>query len=165
MAQDWNHAFLKQAKSEVAILEILLERKDLERCHSLHYIQMVLEKLAKGLRSSDEKPAASHQALLGFIRSAHMSTVLRRAFGFQSIRRFKVYLDSLLPIAYEIEKLAPKGNIDKPNPEYPWQTPQGQVIAPCEHIFAGLAPDLPPVRKLMRFLWSCFRYLEQEESI
>lgn len=48
----------------------------------------------------------------------------------------------LLPLAYEIERLAPALAQDGPNPEYPWFDKSGQVFAPVDYLF--------PLVKLMQ---------------
>jgi hypothetical protein len=48
---DWRTAFLVQARSDYEVAVRLLRTPDVPLCHSLHYLQMTLEKLAKGMRA------------------------------------------------------------------------------------------------------------------
>lgn len=44
-------------------------------------------------------------------------------------------LQQLLPLAYEIEKLAPALAGDGPNPEYPWEAPEKIFNVPAAYEF------------------------------
>ena len=45
------------------------------------------------------------------------------------------HIQQILPLAYEIEKLAPALAGDGPNPEYPWEAPKGIFNVPVTHEF------------------------------
>jgi len=54
--------------------------------------------------------------------------------------------------------LAPSNASDGPNPEYPWQGRYG-IIAPAEHLFAGLEFDVRGMVNLLKFLERCFQII------
>lgn len=63
----WREAFLNQARSDAEIRR-LLNRERTEYSHQLHYLQMVTEKLAKGLAAAitqrnARRPHAPHEPL------------------------------------------------------------------------------------------------------
>lgn len=63
-------------------------------------------------------------------------------------------IDSLLPLARQIEQLAPSeaGNYQA-NPEYPWQALADQeVYVPAEYAFSEFDPKSTQMVKLIRLL-------------
>ena len=129
----------QQARSDHAVLQ-LLRRRGLAPCHSLHYIQMVAEKLAKAyFWRSSSPPPRSHAGFVQFVRflgGARQSerTGIASAFGFSRFEDFQRWTRAVLPLAYELERLAPSLAQDGPNPEYPW--PQnGPEYAPSQFEF------------------------------
>jgi len=66
--------------------------------------------------------------------------VIRRALGFgHNYSAFEAYIQEMIPLAHAIEALAPSGsNLNLPNPEYPFISPNGTVIAPCRHPFEDI---------------------------
>jgi hypothetical protein len=155
---NWRTAFLAQSKSDLQMLVHLLREKQSERCHRLHYFLMAAEKLAKGyLTNGQRQPQPTHEALVRFLRQAHLFKDLRRRCRMTSKRQFGQYLAGLLPIAHEAENLIPRADTQKPNPEYPWQTTNGAVHVPCEYPFSdwGWDKPRPKIIKLAEFLESC----------
>ena len=134
---NWQSAFLAQARAEYAILQMLIGHEDVPVCHKLHYLQMVSEKVAKGLSTApDSKPPPVHRALVRFIQSAADVKTLMRACGFVRRSAYRSYLRSMLPLADQIERLAPESSARQPNPEYPWQPIGGDdPIVPADHGF------------------------------
>ena len=88
-----------------------------------------------------------------FMRVARTMPRLARVCGFPPAQ-FKMYLESLVPIAAEIEALAPTG-ADHPNPEYPWEQ-DGAVIVPTDHTFPSLNLARPKMQKMLEFIGRCF---------
>jgi hypothetical protein len=78
-----------------------------------------------------------------------------RACGHTHKDAYQAYIESLMPLAKTIESLAPAGNLDQPNPEYPWEQ-SGQVIAPCEFVYNDLDFNSIKMIRMIRFIESCF---------
>lgn len=78
--EEWARAFLRQASSDLAVYD-LLERQpqqEFPRCHSLHYLQMACEKVAKAYRTR-ETDAVLHGDVprLSLLRGAGGRTLLK----------------------------------------------------------------------------------------
>lgn len=104
----------------------VLRRHGADPCQQLHYLQMITEKLAKAyFWRNDEGPPRSHASFvrflcfLGAVRRSERDRVAT-AFGFQRFQDFRRWIRSILPLAYELERLAPALAGDGPNLEYPW---------------------------------------------
>lgn len=129
----------QQARSDHEVF-VLLRRQGVAACHTLHYLQMVTEKLAKAyFWRSGTPPPRSHAGFVQFLRflgHARGSDRERVAnlFSFKRFDDFQQWLRGVLPIAYELERLAPDLANNGPNPEYPWphQVPE---FAPVLHDF------------------------------
>jgi hypothetical protein len=162
MPSSWRTAYFKQAMADYALFKRLLIAHDIPICQRLHYLQMTTEKLAKGFLTSKEgdPPERTHYAFANFIQLIKRTPALRRICDCKEIQ-VRPYLDSLLPIATEIEELAPIGNRDKPNPEYPWEI-RGTVTAPVEYDFKQLDLKSPRMLKMLRLIENCFVYIEEE---
>ena len=66
-----------------------------------------------------------------------------------------------LPIANEIEHLAPALAEDGPNAEYPWEDSREKVYAPAEYPFPVLTNlKSPKGCNLMKFIRIFFEYFE-----
>src|ERR1035437_10381682 len=119
---DWHEAYLTQARSEYAVSRKLGE--DVEYCHHLHYLQMVSEKLSKGILtlSGSKTPAPmSHIMFVRMLQTIKGRYDIRRQLGYESANVFNSYIDSLLGLAGKIERLSPdQAGLTQPNPEYPW---------------------------------------------
>lgn len=130
----------KQAQSDHDAFD-LLRGEGIAQCHSLHYLQMVTEKLAKAyFWRSGSPPPCNH---LGFIQFLRLLGSIRRKtererianlFSFNRFSDFQNWIRRILPIAYELEHLAPSLANDGPNPEYPWPHSDPQY-APVEYNF------------------------------
>lgn len=130
----------QQAKSDHDAF-VLLRRQGLPQCHSLHYLQMVTEKIAKAyFWRSGHPPPRSHAGLvqllrfLGQVRQTERER-LANLFSFNRFEDFQNWIRSILPIAYDLERLAPDLCNNGPNPEYPWPHAQPE-FAPASHDFA-----------------------------
>lgn len=115
----------QQAQSDYAALT-LLRRHGADSCQLLHYLQMVTEKLAKAyFWRSGNAPPRSHASFVRFMRSLGGVRQSERdnvaaAFGFRRFEDLRHWVRSALPLAYELERLAPALAGNGPNPEYPW---------------------------------------------
>jgi hypothetical protein len=125
-----------------------------ELCHQLHYLQMATEKMAKAFLtnpSAPQRPKRVHQALVKYIRAAKRMPQVKQACGIPDWSQFRSYLDGLLTVADAVEALAPVGALDKPNPEYPWES-GGVIICPKEYQYSYLEWRSPRMRKFVKFI-------------
>lgn len=156
MAETWLTAFAKQARSDYQVFNALNEAP---LCHQLHYLQMATEKLAKAFLCAldEQRPESIHNAFVRFIQHARLYRQLQRKYG-MSRDQFRAFIRGLLPTAKSIEDLAPVGDRDKPNPEYPWEQ-GGAVISPLTYSFATLQLGTPKMTKLLQFVGVCLDLL------
>jgi hypothetical protein len=115
----------QQAKSDHDVLTIL-RSEGVAQCHPLHYLQMVTEKIAKAyFWRSHSPPPQSHAGFVQFLRFlGHVQkkdrSRIANLFSFKRFADFQNWIFAVLPIAYELERLAPNLANNGPNPEYPW---------------------------------------------
>jgi len=135
----YQEVWWQQARSDHEAF-VLLRRAGTAPCHALHYLQMVTEKLAKAyFWRSGSPPPKSHAGfvqLLRFLGQTPQQSRERVAnlFSFTRFADFQNWIRLVLPIAYELERLAPDLAADGPNPEYPWPHSQPQ-FAPVNYQF------------------------------
>ncbi len=130
---DQQQAFLAQAKSDHGVLGTLQGKAP---CHQLHYLQMCTEKLGKAYfkRQTTTKVDGSHAFFVKFLRAISTNGAVRNGLGFVHSESFVGYIHGLLPLAYDLERLAPNLAGDGPNPEYPFPR-SNPTIAPVHHDF------------------------------
>ena len=99
---------------------------------------MATEKLGKALLVAGEvnleEITHSHSAFVKFVRIVGNSKGVSLKLGL-SHSQFRAEFRKLVPIASEIERLAPALAMDGPNPEYPWLDKQGNIRVPTEWSF------------------------------
>lgn len=129
----------EQAKSDHSTF-LLIRRDGPAECHSLHYLQMVTEKIAIAYFWRSGSPPPKHHAgfvqflrFLGQIREPNRDRIAY-LFTFTRFADFQSWIRTVLPIAYELERLAPALANNGPNPEYPWPHDQ-PAEAPANHKF------------------------------
>ena len=152
----WRDAFFAQARSEQALRQQLNVLK-VEYSHQLHYLQMVTEKLAKSYAShpnSTEAPATSHAVFVRLLQAIKGRPDLRRKLGYENADVFAQFINSLLPLADKIQRLAPNfAGTTNPNPEYPWRDQAtNEVIAPVDFEFSDFGPKLAQMIELERLI-------------
>lgn len=159
---NWRTAFLDQARSDYEMMRLLNEHR-VASCHQFHYLQMATEKLAKSFllsANANTPPRTTHLALVRFLRVLKAQWPhIGESLGYRHRESFGQLIDSLLPVAEEIERLAPNfAGTSKPNPEYPWQIPgNSQVTAPAQFDFETIEafnPKNPQLGKLLKLLES-----------
>lgn len=132
----WCSAYLQQARSDWAMFETI-QRGQAPSCHRLHYLQMTTEKLGKAvlLRSGSQVHTVNrtHRAFVRCLRVASRNPSL--GMRFHSPHRLRAFITTVLPVADDVERLAPAIARNRPNAEYPWRSPQGAVVAPASHTF------------------------------
>ncbi len=115
----------EQSRSDHSIL-ILLRRNGSDSCHQLHYLQMVTEKLAKAyFWRTGTAPRKKHTGFVQFMRTLGgvqqaKQTSIATALEFKTFVAFQTWIRNVLPLIYELERLAPALALNGPNPEYPW---------------------------------------------
>jgi hypothetical protein len=153
---NWKDAYLTQAWSDFLVFrEMNITRYP--TCHALHYLQMATEKLAKGFMSKesvDPPSKLTHYSLVNFLQVSKSQPDWREKLGYgRNFRAYGSYIDSLLPIAGQIEKLVPEG-LYRINAEYPWINDQGDVDCPCKCDFTHIdTTDLTKFRYLIHCLF------------
>ena len=100
--------FLVQAKSAYAVYELLSTDPSLPHCHSLHYLQMATELLAKANAWRNSQIGKSHKALVPFLRSLSSNTKAQKQLGYEGQNEnWKHTLRKIAPMAESLQKLAP----------------------------------------------------------
>jgi hypothetical protein len=87
---------------------------------------------------------------------------IARVFDFARPRDMEAWVRQVLPLAYELESLAPAVANDGPNPEYPWPH-DSPAECPVEYSFALWARlrDERPGRDLLKFIQNGVERFEQ----
>ena len=162
---DWHTGYLRQAISDYTIFKVLESVPDTPLCHRLHYLQMATEKLAKGFLTPPNGGAFeyTHKVFKAFLSVALSNQAIRSQVGMTNqYAAYRSYLREMTPLAETIQNLSPEGD-DHPNPEYPWQDTQGNVISPLDYPFAGLdTRGNPKMQKLLYFVEACLEIARQE---
>ncbi len=154
---NWRDGYLIQAWSDYAVFREMNQGR-FPLCHKLHYLQMVTEKLAKGISCHifGKGPVKTHAGFTELLRYSKRRKNLHEGlrFGGKS-RAYASYIDSLMPLADKIEKLAPVGgNFDQINPEYPWKDVNGDITCPTEYGFPEFRQrDLARIQDLVSGLF------------
>jgi hypothetical protein len=135
--QNWQAAFLNQARVDWAAYQ-KTRLGTWPECHQLLFLQMASEKLGKAVLiagpSNLETITQSHAAFVMFMRFAGNNHKLQKMLGLKKSQQ-RAQFKSLLPLAHEIELLAPALAQGGPNPEYPWQNTSGDIFAPTNYPF------------------------------
>ncbi len=160
----WREAFLKQAASDNAVRKVLNDAQ-VAYAHRLHYLQMVTEKLGKGLTTREgdsDPPPMVHAALVKMLQSLKASPNLRRRLGYRDSAVFRSFINSLLDLAGRIESLAPAmAGWSHPNAEYPWlDQASGGVIAPVDFQFPMFDPRNPKMIQMEALLAKLLQLVE-----
>ncbi len=132
---NWSQAFARQAASDLAAHQTLLNDRSLPSCHSLHYLQMACEKLCKAAVIKAGTDPLAVQRSHAYI-SKRLPMIVQIAMGQKSRSNWIVRATARL--ARKIELLNPAvqdGGRSPQNCEYPWAAPSGQIIAPADHKF------------------------------
>lgn len=151
---NWREAFLAQARSDAAI-RVLLNREGCEYSHQLHYLQMMTEKLAKGLMANgNAPPPKTHAGLVACLRYVQLNRSFRNRLRYKDAKSFGAFIKSLLPLAEQIQRLAPSyTGFSQPNPEYPWQPKvDDEVVCPASFSFPVFNPKQMHMVRLVRLV-------------
>jgi hypothetical protein len=142
--QDWGDAYAQQSASDFRIYEILIALDCIPVCHSLHYLQMACEKIAKAYQfrdqtTSETRLTTSHVAFSKFMDSFISSPKMRQEYKGRDAQLIRVR-QSTRNLAREIEKLAPAVDREHSpsNAEYPWESNEG-VVLPCVYTYPNLS--------------------------
>jgi hypothetical protein len=137
---NWKQAFKRQAESDYDVFVLLNKVEHLPVSHSLHYLQMTSEKIAKSFQCADDKrPPLKHSVLKTFMVSLKATPAVRNYLGYKGKEEaFGNFLRTMSSVADRIEKLAPSGqDVNSPNCEYPWQSRANplDIVAPVDYSF------------------------------
>jgi len=161
----WDNAYFEQAQSDWDTYQMIANNA-CPACHELHYLQMTTEKLGKAALLRSGIPFAhvrgTHRAFVRFLQIASRNSRLQRAFHMNA-RQWRAYIRGILPLAEQIQRLAPALAADGPNAEYPWQDPAtGQVMTPASYNFP-VAQNLrgPNGHKLLRLIHILFNQFDK----
>ena len=143
----WAEAYAKQSRSDFAVYGKFTKEpalSDIEWCHTLHYLQMACEKIAKAYRFRDtdtpiENLLTSHVAFSRFIENLLKSASIKSRYINKNAQHRKI-TRTARKLAREIELLAPAVERDKhpQNTEYPWAD-SGKISIPCEYSFPSVS--------------------------
>ena len=107
--RSWQIAFLKQAQSDWEAYQ-RTRQAAWPHCHRLHFLQMATEKLGKALLLGGHSKLAhithSHSAFVKFMHIASNNQSLQAQLKITK-SQLRADFKRLLPLAYEIEHLAP----------------------------------------------------------
>jgi len=130
------HLFLSQARSDLKVFELLRAHHDLPPCHALHYLQMSTELFGKAHAWRHGRPRQTHRAFVGFLRTLSTNRRAQKHIGYERRNEQWAHLiRKSVPLAEQIEDLAPSLARDLPNPEYPWP-PDDPQMAPVGYEFS-----------------------------
>jgi hypothetical protein len=134
----WSEVFLAQAQSDWQVYEHL-EKTTFPHCHALHYLQMTTEKLAKAYllagQTNTKIVRSTHHGLSRFFQLVSRNKGLQEEMG-MTAKQLSAHVQRLLPLAHDIESLAPAIAGNSPNPEYPREAPLSVFYAPMNYEFA-----------------------------
>lgn len=137
-------AFAQQSASDFTVYEMLAASPAAPACHSLHYLQMACEKIAKAYlfrdqAASETRLTTSHVVFVKFMSSYLASPSVKHKYQGRDAQLKRVR-QQMLGLAREIEKLAPAVDRDNSpsNAEYPWES-EGQVTIPCSYTYPNLS--------------------------
>ena len=117
-----SEAFLRQARSDFSIYQLLHETEGLPKCHELHYLQMNTEKLAKAVRlvfGGSSAAGYSHAAFSKLAGVLRMHRPTAAAMDMEP-RAFRHFIRRTSALMAEIEQLHPQLGAAA-NVEYPWR--------------------------------------------
>ncbi len=117
---------------------------------------MTTEKLGKALllgsKADFELATSSHAAFVKFLRVVSNNYNLHSKLGLARTQ-LQIYFSQFLPLAHEIEILAPALSQGGPNPEYPWADKSGRIYAPADYEFPLInLLQLPAGLHLLKFI-------------
>jgi hypothetical protein len=141
-------AFLQQAKSDLRLFELLIQRSDVEPCHTLHYLQLATEKFAMAILFAQNGAVKRTHIAISTVSPMLMRRFVADKMGYKEKRQaFYALVHCCTEIFCEIERLCPaiayssSAGEDMPNVEYPWVLRMAGAkawIAPCDHKFADI---------------------------
>lgn len=149
----WHDGYLEQARSDWDVYNAV-RTASVPDCHALHYLQMAMEKLGKALLLAGgtdlNAVRRTHCAFTRFLQIAARNLGFQKELGMTG-PQLRAHIHQLLPIAYEIEQLAPALANGGPNAEYPWEAPPGTINVPASYEFpVNSTLQLPKGRNLLK---------------
>ncbi len=135
----YQRLWFEQTKSDHSVM-ILLRRQGAARCHQLHYLQMVTEKLGKAyFWRTGSPPPKRHASFVRFLQTIDDRKQSERdriaaMLKFPNAVSLRAWIKQVSGLAHALEHLAPALCNDGPNPEYPWPQ-KSPVHAPAAFNF------------------------------
>jgi hypothetical protein len=127
--------FLRQARSNHRVFELLRRAAGVEQSHVLHYLQMTTEMLAKAYAWKHSQSTFSHKVFVAFLRNLSGDRQACKCLGYEDQRStWGTRLRECLPVARDVELLAPAVEQLGSNAEYPWP-PAGPTTCPADYDF------------------------------
>lgn len=137
-SKDWRLAFARQAKADIDTMK-KLATASVPQCHSLQFLQMACEKIAKAsLCTTADPPARDHGFVAKVLPKVLFEQFSRRNTGpLHPVARL-----TIKQLAAEINTLSPsQQELSRPdNCEYPWADKVGTIICPMDHDFSSADP-------------------------
>ena len=146
-----HEAYLRQARSDFAVFQLLLEqdRDIVPACHSLHYLQMATEKLAKAVAIVSEVRGFDKYSHVAFslLQNLLCRADVARKLGWGDFKAYQSFLKNSTPVFRAVDELSPSvglglpggGSKEGPNSQYPWRArdSHGTFVwcVPAEHSF------------------------------
>lgn len=154
---DWQQAYARQAKADLAAWKESQTSEDVLRCHQLQFLQMCCEKLVKAhLCSAGAEPGtlqASHAYIAKTLPVIARQQLSRMSKGTPAKNDFR--LVAIKHLSREIELLSPAvddGGRRPDNCEYPWEQ-EGILYTPARHSFPNLKILAEPMgRTLLKLI-------------
>ncbi len=144
MAPNWRKAWFDQAGEDFGVYQNICSVPGIKECYPIHFLQMALEKLLKGLQSDGrEPPDPKHDASEKFFKDIKNLSNISEALDCKSHKDFVNFIGGLRNIIEQLEMYVPSGTKQRENAEYPWETRslsaggniQVDVRIPANHTF------------------------------
>ncbi|WP_437486318.1 hypothetical protein WME75_03260 [Sorangium sp. So ce1014] len=162
-------AFAAQGRSDWDVYKHLsaLTKPSFPQCHTLHYLQMATEKIAKAYRIRDtaadvDELVRHHTGFVEFINQFFRCEMIRDEYRGQDAA-LQTLQRNATALAREIEKLAPATDrlASPENAEYPWERDE-TILIPCTFDFPNLTMlRRPGGRSVMNLVERAFNDFER----
>ena len=117
-----HQAYLRQARSDYRLFRALSKGTvpGTPACHTVHHLQMSIEKLTKAMTIAQGKDLKRTHLFLKQLLYMMKRDDLAEVFGLPGREVYSRWLKGVISLAWEVERLQPALAEDGPNFEYPW---------------------------------------------
>ena len=141
----WASAFARQARSDLSAFRATYGDGRFAICHSLQFLQMACEKVAKAYLCASGSDPDSVQGSHAYIRKV-VPAIARDQLGVhpKPQGRFQRPVQRINRLAGEVELLSPSVDDERRRPdncEYPWEDRAGKIHVPAEWSFESGFPS------------------------